>query len=367
MQVASKPAASSQPRRTVPKTKLPVLSANLYGETYPASWFAVAPSGRLGRRGRMAVDAFGERLVVWRDASGEAHVQQRFCPHMGASLACGDVEGDRIVCPFHRWEWDRDGACARIPYMDAAKIPKRARIQTFPVVEQCGFIWAFNGKEPTHGLPPLPEYGAKGFGIRTKTQRFDAHPLLILENGCDAQHFKYVHKVDFERYEVDVLEDAKHGFAFDVRQWVALPSPVGGTSLITTSIRYVGASLIYGRLKRNEDLLATFIAAPTPVGPKATDFTLIVAVKSLPWFLAPLNPVYYSFLARQLFTGATDDYFPIWKEMDTSYRGVLVDEDRLQQRFRRYYRAHLRSNADSSAQHDRSCRAGDEPRAQFGE
>ena len=85
----------------------------------------------------------------------------------------------------------------------------------------------------------------------------------------------------------------------------------------------------------------SYIAAPTPVAPNVTDFTLIVAVKSLPWYLSFLNPLYYSFLARQLFTGATDDYFPIWKEMDGSYRGVLVEEDRLQQRFRKYYRAHL--------------------------
>jgi nitrite reductase/ring-hydroxylating ferredoxin subunit len=317
-----------------PKRKLSLVSDNLYADTYPASWYALVPSHRVKRGGRLAVDAFGERLVVWRSESGAPHAQQRFCPHMGASLACGDVEGERIVCPFHRWEYDGSGACTNIPYMPKERIPKRARIETFPVVEQCGWIWAFNGKTPTHELPPLPEYGARGFGIRTKTQRFEAHPLLMLENGCDAQHFKYVHKVNFDKYEVNVVQDEPHAFGFDVLQQL-------GRLTITTSISYVGASLIYGRLSRGEDLLATFIAAPTPVAPKVTDFTLIVAVKSLPWYLAILNPLYYSFLARQLFTGATDDYFPVWKEMDTKYRGVLVEEDRLQQRFRKYYRDHL--------------------------
>jgi len=228
--------------------------------------------------------------------------------------------------------------------MDTARIPARARVRTFPVVEQDGFIWAFNGETATHSLPPLPECSDPGFGVRVKTQRFDAHPLLMLENGCDAQHFKYVHKVDFESYDVNVTADDEHSFGFDVLQTMRLPTLpfLGKRSLvITTSINYVGASLIYGRLALNSWRFASFIAAPTPVAKDTTDFTLIVAVKSLPWWAAPLRPIYHSLVARQLFTGATDDYLPIWKDMDTQHRGVLVEEDRLQQRFRKYYRSHL--------------------------
>ena len=318
---------------------LPVVNDSLYGDESPASWFAVVPSGRVRKGRRAPADAFGRRLVVWRDQRGQAHVQQRFCPHMGASLACGHVEEERIVCPFHHWKYGANGTCEEIPYLAQEKIPKRARLDTFPVVEQCGWIWAFNGKHATHELPPFPEYGAPGFGIHCKTQRFESHPLLMLENGCDAQHFKYVHKVDFERYEVEVTRSEPHAFAFDVLQAMRLPG--GRTFTITTSLSYVGASLIYGRLEIGSRHLASFVAAPTPVAPEVTDFTLIVAVKSLPWYAAPLNPLYHWLVARQIFTGATDDYLPVWKDMDPSYRGALVEEDRLQQRFRSYYRKHL--------------------------
>jgi phenylpropionate dioxygenase-like ring-hydroxylating dioxygenase large terminal subunit len=323
----------------------PAVTLNdLYVDVYPASWFAVLPSRALRRNQRVAVAAFGERLVAWRSASGAAHVQQRFCPHMGASLACGEVAGEHIVCPFHRWEYDAAGACKSIPYMEIERIPGRARLQTYPVVEQLGWIWAFNGDEPTHALPPLPEYGAKGFGVRQKSQVFDAHPLCILENGCDVQHFKYIHKVDFKGHDVKIVRDEPHGLAFDVFQYevgsaMRGPRIVSGTVL--TSIAYVGASLIYGRSHLNDRLLFSFVAAPTPIGPNRTRFTLIVAVKNLPGILSVLNPVYRGLVARQAFKGATDDYIPVWKEMDGSYRGVLVEEDRLQQRFRRYYHSHL--------------------------
>ena len=38
------------------------------------------------------------------------------CPHQGASLCEGWVEGDIVICPVHGWEFDlRSGACMTVP------------------------------------------------------------------------------------------------------------------------------------------------------------------------------------------------------------------------------------------------------------
>jgi hypothetical protein len=87
--------------------------------------------------------------------------------------------------------------------------------------------------------------------------------------------------------------------------------------------------------------VSRFVAAPTPLGPKKIDFHLSVAVKDLPFWLSALNPFYARFLSRQIFKGSTDDYDAVWKNINTGRRRVLVADDRFQQRFRRYYRAHL--------------------------
>jgi methylamine---glutamate N-methyltransferase subunit C len=38
------------------------------------------------------------------------------CPHQGANLCDGWVEGDIVICPVHGWEFDlRSGACMTVP------------------------------------------------------------------------------------------------------------------------------------------------------------------------------------------------------------------------------------------------------------
>lgn len=62
----------------------------------------------------------GEQVAVFRGHTGEAHVVDAYCPHLGANLAVGGrVLGDCIECPFHGWQFQgNDGKCVRIPYAE---------------------------------------------------------------------------------------------------------------------------------------------------------------------------------------------------------------------------------------------------------
>ncbi len=43
-----------------------------------------------------------DRFVVTRNS----------CPHAGGNLAAGKIEGARVTCPWHQWQFDLDsGAC----------------------------------------------------------------------------------------------------------------------------------------------------------------------------------------------------------------------------------------------------------------
>ena len=104
----------------------------------PTGWFAVAWSDELAPGEVRELRYFARDLVLFRTASGSAHVLDAFCPHLGAHLAQGRVEGDTLVCPFHAWAWDGGARCTHIPY--AKRVPPNARTRAWPVVERSGAI-----------------------------------------------------------------------------------------------------------------------------------------------------------------------------------------------------------------------------------
>src|SRR3984885_14110530 len=47
----------------------------------------------------------GEPIVIWRDSAGTAHALRDLCVHRGTALSLGRVVGDRLMCPYHGWQY----------------------------------------------------------------------------------------------------------------------------------------------------------------------------------------------------------------------------------------------------------------------
>lgn len=63
----------------------------------------------------------GRLIGVFHTADGFFAIDDA-CPHMGASLAGGYVEGDAVMCPWHAWRFCvRDGT-----WLDNPKSPLKA-------------------------------------------------------------------------------------------------------------------------------------------------------------------------------------------------------------------------------------------------
>lgn len=53
---------------------------------------------------------FHDQLVAVFNDGGQYRAIDDMCPHMGASLASGHLEGCIVTCPWHAWSFDtRDG------------------------------------------------------------------------------------------------------------------------------------------------------------------------------------------------------------------------------------------------------------------
>lgn len=170
---------------------------------YPSAWYCIDDArdikpGEL-RRFKLA----DEDIVYFRTEGGELGAMEAYCPHMGANFAYGGkVVGEHVQCPFHGFEFGRDGRCARIP--ESNGVPKlRARTLHTRVVMDHLFVWYdFYNRPPTFEMqlwdnPLVPTI--------SEPVRIDAHPQEFGENGADWRHFRFLHHNSFEleRSEVD--------------------------------------------------------------------------------------------------------------------------------------------------------------------
>ena len=164
---------------------------------FPMGWFSVSRSQELLVGEVQQVQAFDRELVLYRTRSGEAVLQDAFCPHLGAHLGVeGRVVGESIRCPFHGWRFGKEGMCEEIPYCE--DIPERARIRTWHTQEKNGEIYVWFHPEntgPQWELPDLPELGDSNWtSPRYAEFMVPAHVQDIAENSCDPVHFQYVHR-----------------------------------------------------------------------------------------------------------------------------------------------------------------------------
>jgi nitrite reductase (NADH) small subunit/3-phenylpropionate/trans-cinnamate dioxygenase ferredoxin subunit len=66
--------------------------------------------------GEAKVVALGRKVVAIFRVTGHFYAIDDVCPHMGASLAGGYIEGTVVTCPWHAWRFRlTDGAWADNP------------------------------------------------------------------------------------------------------------------------------------------------------------------------------------------------------------------------------------------------------------
>jgi 3-ketosteroid 9alpha-monooxygenase subunit A len=190
----------------------------------PTGWFQVAWSDEIPAGGVKPLRYFSQELVAFRAESGELHVLDAHCRHLGAHLGHGGkVHGDCVACPYHGWQWDGAGANTLVPYQDQ---PTRATMRSWPVAERNGVVWLWH--DPAGGSPrddmPYPDvfadfdqmpsseadyYRCYPHAVVNKPNE-PVHPQLVLENTADCTHFKYTHSApEFPRMQWFVSEGTR--------------------------------------------------------------------------------------------------------------------------------------------------------------
>ncbi len=159
-------------------------------------WYAAEWSRNLQQKPLLR-QILGQQFVLFRDSDGKARCLANTCSHRGGSLGSGAVVDGDIECPYHGWRYGGDGRCTRIPAIGKSKSPiPRAKVDSYPVQEQYGLVFAFLGDLPEGQRPPLmavTQWGDPHYRFTCFENTFKANYGLAMENGVDSSHTEFVH------------------------------------------------------------------------------------------------------------------------------------------------------------------------------
>lgn len=153
------------------------------------NWFAFAASEAIAKR-PISAQVDGVELVAWRTPDGALAVGPAACPHLGADLSTGTVDGGVLICPWHglRFNGDRVWAWRAFPSYDDGVL---AWVRLDAV-----------GRESPTDRPLLPRRPAGARLSAVARLVGTCEPRDVMANRMDPWHGSWFHPYSFTRLEV---------------------------------------------------------------------------------------------------------------------------------------------------------------------
>src|SRR5436190_175531 len=156
-------------------------------------WLAVHRSEDLAKGHAKPIRIMSEDYTLYRGESGRAQVFDYRCPHRGAPLHLGWVEGDALRCLYHGWKFDCGGQCIEMPAEDA-NFARKVAARSFPTREHMGLVFAYFGEGEPPAWPPYPAPSQAGVTHCWNVETVPCNWLQCYENTADEVHVAFVHR-----------------------------------------------------------------------------------------------------------------------------------------------------------------------------
>ncbi|WP_216907393.1 aromatic ring-hydroxylating dioxygenase subunit alpha [Nocardia noduli] len=157
-------------------------------------WYVAAYGEEIGHE-LFARTICNEPLVFFRAEDGHVVVLSDRCVHRRYPLSKSRlVDGDRIVCGYHGFTYDRGGVCVAVPAQ--TRVPRTARVTAYPVMEQDSFVWVWIGdrdKADPAAIPRAPWLVDRGWTTIRGLETIQGRHALLMDNLMDLSHETYLH------------------------------------------------------------------------------------------------------------------------------------------------------------------------------
>ncbi len=232
----------------------------------------------------------GEReVLLLRNGDGALTVVENRCAHRGAQIcqALSGNCGNALICPYHQWTYDLDGALTGMPFRRGVKgkggMPddfdlkdhglRRLRVESLNGVVFASFDEAV---PPMHGYlgPEMEKYFTRIFDGRPlrvlgyQRQMIDCNWKLVVENFKDPYHAGILHLflVSFGLFRLDqksesVIDESKgHSVVLSHRGSEEGQEDIGGVKIAAPDFVLADPRLLMSRKEFPDDVTATIQA-----------------------------------------------------------------------------------------------------------
>ena len=158
----------------------------------PNYWYAVEEVKRMKPGSVTEVIFWKHSIALFRGEDGEFQAMENRCAHRQLKLSIGHVEGCRLVCEYHGWEYGGKDRPEGVPYDEQGRAYKKLALRTYPVKVRYGLVWLFPGDpemaEKRH-IPDIPELeGPDRWTCIPLRFTWTAHHSMVIDNVSDFTH-----------------------------------------------------------------------------------------------------------------------------------------------------------------------------------
>ena len=158
----------------------------------PNYWYAVEEVSRLKPGSVVEVIFWKRSIALFRGADGSFQAMDNRCAHRQLKLSIGHVEGCRLVCAYHGWEYGGSDRPSGVPYDGHGRSFPRLALRTYPVKVRYGLVWLFPGdpaQAEAQALPEIPELEGPGRWTCVPLRfTWAAHHSMVIDNVSDFTH-----------------------------------------------------------------------------------------------------------------------------------------------------------------------------------
>ena len=156
-------------------------------------WYVICRKDEIEENKILLKYVFDQEIIIWKKKE-RIMAWENLCIHRGSRLSLGSINNGILKCAYHGWEYNQDAQCVKIPSQPDIKIPKKACVKSYKVIEKMNMVWINLSKE-ANDFVNIKEFNESNFNhVACGPYIMNASAPRAIENFLDVAHFPFVHE-----------------------------------------------------------------------------------------------------------------------------------------------------------------------------